>query len=303
MFPIVPVDLHKAEAQEPLGTKRKFWFNDQGRQILFKAEERGTGEDWAEKIACELSWILGLSHVHYELAEVVGNKTPGVVCENCAPFPWTLVLGNQLLLARDPNYPADGSKYRVRQHTIDAVAEVIGGLRLPPALWAESLPTGISSALDVFTGYVLLDAWIANQDRHHENWGALRKDGELCLAPTFDHGASMARNLTDYERRDRLTTRDANRRVAAFVRKSRSAFYASIGDTKPMSTLEAWNACVARTPQAASIWRERLEQISEQAVEHLLREIPSRRMTEVCRQFTMELLKENQKRLVKGDGE
>ncbi len=135
----------------------------------------------------------------------------------------------------------------------------------------------------------------------HNNWGSLRRDDTLYLAPSFDHGASMARNVTDRERQERLTTRDANRQVAAFVRKARSAFYASVGAAKPMSTMEAWKAWAARTPQAASIWRERLRQINEQVVEHLLREIPSNRMTAVCRQFTMGLLKENQKRLVSGD--
>jgi hypothetical protein len=125
----------------------------------------------------------------------------------------------------------------------------------------------------------------------------------LYLAPTFDHGASMARNVTDQERQERLITRDAKRRVAAFVRKARSAFYAGIGAAKPMSTVEAWKAFAARTPQAASIWRERMRQINEQAVEQLLRGIPPHRMSEVCRQFTMELLKENQKRLVSGDDE
>lgn len=303
MFPIIPVDPDKAEAPEPLGTKRKFWYSEQNRRILFKAEERGTGEDWAEKTACELAQLLGLPHIHYELAEEVQSKIPGVICDNCAPSPWTLVLGNELLLARDRNYPADGCKYQVREHTVDAVAEIVSGLQLPPTSWTGLLPRGITTALDVFAGYLLLDAWIANQDRHHENWGALRREDTLYLAPSFDHGASMARNLTDPERQERLTTRDANRRVAAFVRKARSAFYADMGAAKPMSTVEAWKACAARTPQAASIWRERLGQINEQVVDPLLREIPAQRMTAVCRQFTMELLKENQKRLASGDGE
>lgn len=304
MFSIVKVDSTKAEKLEELGTKRKFWYSDGNRRILFKAEERNTGEDWAEKIACELAQLLGLPHVHYELAEEVQSKTPGVVCENCAPPPWTLVLGNELLFARDPNYPfAEGRKYKVREHTIDAVAETIGCLQLPPAPWTGLLPQGITTALDVFSGYLLLDAWTANQDRHHENWGALRRDDTLHLAPTFDHGASLARNLLDRERQERLTTLDANRRLAAFVRKARSAFYARIGDTKPMSTVEAWKACAMRIPQTASIWRERLNQITEQTMIQLLREIPPHRMSEVCRRFTMELLMENQKRLVSGEDE
>lgn len=302
MFPTITVDSHKAEEIEQLGTKRKFWYTDGGRRTLFKAEERGTGEDWAEKIACELAQLVGLPHVYYELAEEVRNKTPGVVCENFAPPPWTLVLGNQLLLGRDPSYPySDGRKYKVREHTMDAVAEIIGGLQLPPAPWIGGLPQGILTALDVFSGYLLLDAWTANQDRHDQNWGALRQDDMLYLAPTFDHGASLARNLTDQERQERLTTRDANRRLPVFVCKAKSAFYTTIGDARPMSTVEAWRACAVRTPQAASIWRERLRQITEQTVEQLLREIPPHRMTAVCCQFTMELLKENQNRLVSGD--
>ncbi|MCQ5056911.1 hypothetical protein NE606_19990, partial [Agathobaculum butyriciproducens] len=52
-----------------MGTKRKFWFSEEGTRHLFKAEERGTGEDWAEKLACELGRRLGLPHVEYDLAE------------------------------------------------------------------------------------------------------------------------------------------------------------------------------------------------------------------------------------------
>ena len=48
MFDIVPVDSRNSDAPEQLGTKTKLWFkNDAGRRLLFKAEERGTGEDWA----------------------------------------------------------------------------------------------------------------------------------------------------------------------------------------------------------------------------------------------------------------
>jgi hypothetical protein len=108
---------------------------------------------------------------------------------------------------------------------VDVVAEVVAKLKLPPEAWQVGLPTGITSALEVFIGYVLLDAWIANQDRHHQNWAALTFQRRRCLAPTFDHGASMARNLSDSEREERLTTRDVNRKMPAFVRKARSAFY------------------------------------------------------------------------------
>jgi hypothetical protein len=124
MFQIYRADRSRAEAVEQLGTKRKFWFSENDRRMLLKAEERGTGEDWSEVVACHLCELLGLPHVHYELAEEWDGPTyiqPGVICETCAPAPISLILGNQLLLQRDPAYPAEeGRKYKVREHTVEA---------------------------------------------------------------------------------------------------------------------------------------------------------------------------------------
>ena len=85
MFPVIRVDSRQDELLEQLGTKRKFWYRDaNGVLTLFKAEERGTGEDWAEKVACELCELLGLPHVQYELAHDEPANVPGVVCATCA---------------------------------------------------------------------------------------------------------------------------------------------------------------------------------------------------------------------------
>ena len=302
MFPVVRVDSRRAEALEPLGTKRKFWYFDGEQRFLFKAEERGTGEDWAEKIACELCRLLGLPHVHYELAHEDNASLPGVVCASCAPRPLALILGNQMMLQRDPAYPAgEGNRYKVRAHTVDAVAEVLRALAMPPAPWLERAPDGLSSALDVFVGYVMLDTWIANQDRHHENWGALRDGEQLWLAPTFDHGASMARNLSDDERHERMTTHDTQRQIGAFARRARSAFYESSAAVRPLTTVEAWHAFTELAPAASQRWLGRLAGIDGGIVEHLLLQVPPSRMSTVCRDFTGNLLRENQTRLLKGE--
>src|SRR5205807_9360721 len=121
-------------------------------------------------------------------------------------------------------------RFKVRQHTVEAVGAIVAELNPPPEAWMRGVPAGIQSALDVFIGYVMLDAWIANQDRHHENWGALWDGNALRLAPTFDHGAALARNLLDSERAERLATKDRLRTVAAFATKGRSAFFGSPAD-------------------------------------------------------------------------
>jgi hypothetical protein len=299
-FPTRRVDRSQWQSVEPLGTKPKFWFRDGKRRLLFKAEDRGTGEDWAEVVACHLCERLGLPHVEYELAaEYHGEQyiRPGVVCENMAPRPLVLVLGNQLLWAVDPQYP-QSQRFKVRQHTVEAVSEIVARLAPPADAWMRRVPTGIESALDVFVGYVMLDAWIANQDRHHENWAALSDSNSLRLAPTFDHGASLARNLLDRERHDRLTTRDQNRTVLAFAERGRSAFYATANDARPLELREAFLAFAQRAPAAAQRWLARLHQVNQEQVWGILARVPAERMSEICRQFTLELLLVNRQRLL-----
>jgi hypothetical protein len=234
------------------------------------------------------------------MATDVVRDVPGVVCETCAPPPTMMALGNQLLEVLDPAYP-QGRKYKVRGHTVPAVWKALELLQLPPTSYLVGMPGGIESAFDVFCGYVLLDAWVANQDRHHENWAALLCDGVLRLAPTFDHGASLVRNLTDEERKERLSTRDRGRQIAAFARRARSAFYADASETRPMNTIEVWRSFSQKAPQAGNIWLERLSELSEASVAEVLGQIAPQRMSQIARDFSLRLLMENRQRLLDGE--
>jgi hypothetical protein len=299
-FPIRPVDRRQAEAVEILGSKPKFWFSEGDRRFLFKAENRGTGEDWAEVVACHLCRLLGLPHVEYQLAaEYDGHHyiRPGVVCENMAPLPLTLVLGNELLLAVDRQYPK-AQRFKVRQHAVEAIVEIVLQLLPPAEPWSEELPSQVRSALDVFVGYVMLDAWIANPDRHHENWGATWNGEAWRLAPTFDHGAGLARNLLDSQREERLKTRDANRTVRAFCERGRSAVYRTAADLRPLGLLETFQAFVQQSPSAGQAWLGRLNVVNRDEISTILESVPDERMSPTCRAFTMELLLTNQQRLL-----
>ena len=248
---------------EHLGRKPKFWFIRNGERFLFKADARGTGEDWAEVIASRLCQRLGLPYVRYGLAgewhEGVFMRH-GVVCRNMAPPPLSLILGNQLLFERDPAYPAQ-ERYRLKQHTFQAVCDVLEELPAPAEDWLPERPDGVGTALDVFAGYVLLDALIANQDRHHENWGILRRDHDVWLAPTFDHGSGLARGITDPEREERLTTKDRNRNLEAYTAKARSAIFAAANDRKAIGTFELFERFANRSPTAAGVWQNRVAEI------------------------------------------
>lgn len=303
MFPVRRVDRRRRLQVEPLGSKSKYWYREGEQRLLFKAEDRGTGEDWAEVVSCHLCRLLGLPHVEYELAmEYVGDQAlrRGVVCANMSPPPKSLILGNQLLLAFDPQYP-HAQRFKVKQHTVEAVYEILMSLGPPDSEWMSGVPPGIASAADVFVGYVLLDAWIANQDRHHENWGAIGTNTEgtpLALAPTFDHGAGLARNLLDAEREERLTTKDRNRSVSAFAARGRSAFFDATTAAKALPLRETFQRFAARNRPAAVVWIEQLRAVSRDDVSEILSAVPDDRMSGTCRRFTLELLEINRRRLL-----
>ena len=296
MYPVIRVT-QPADAPEQLGTKKKYWYKaDDGRWMLFKAEERGYGEDWSEKIVCELAGLLGIPHVHYDLARDTTADEPGVVSAQLLVLGEALVHGNSLLQVLDPAYPKH--VVRVPAHTVDVVYRAVRMLALPGPRWATKLPPNMTTGVEVFSGYLMLDAWVANQDRHHENWAAIWTGNALTLAPSYDHGAALARNVSDEEKAARLATKDAGYAVAAFARRAGSRLFNSATDTRPLGALEAFKQFSAPIPGAADAWRDRLRAVDEAAVSAILSQVPPDRLSSVCRDFTLHLLMENRNRIL-----
>ena len=124
----------------------------------------------------------------------------------------------------------------------------------PPIGWVNV--EGIKTAVEVFAGYLMLDAWIANQDRHHENWGLVivfeSEKPKIHLAPTFDHASSLGRNETDKNRQERLTTKDEGRNIKHYVSRARSAFYLAPSHNKVMLTLDVFQRAAKKWPHAVT---------------------------------------------------
>ena len=291
MFQVVTVQPDAANLPEQLGSKLKFWYED--KQRLYKQVQGETGEDWSEKIASELCRILGIPHAHYELALWKGQR--GVVSQTFIPQGGRLVHGNELLARIVQDYPAKKS-FRVHQHTLGRVLAIMRAVK-PPLEFEPS--TDIRTAQDVFVGYLMLDAWIANQDRHHENWGlVLTKDKIVHLAPSFDHASSLARNIRDEERRDRLTTKDQNRSIERYVERALSAFYISEDADKPLSTLDAFLFAAKFRAQAALSWLKKLETVSPKETESLFHEVGVDRISPIAIEFAQKMLVLNKERLL-----
>lgn len=297
-YPIIIVPDEAGESIEQLGTKRKFWFDD--KRQLFKQGRPGTGENWAEKVSCELCGLLGLPHAHYDFAEWRGQ--PGVVSVSFLPSQWRLVHGNELLAKVYPDYLIQ-QRYKRREHTVSAfigVGRGWTGLRVePPPGYTLSPPLRV--AADVMVGYLMLDCLVGNQDRHDENWGLMVHTvpaPRVALAPTYDHASSLGRNETDARRRSSLSTRDRGAGLDAYCARARSAFYIHPDDGKPAGTLAAFASARRLRGAAATFWLERLASLGTAEFEAIFQQVPPDLISEPASDFALRMLEVNRARLL-----
>lgn len=274
-------------------------------QWLYKVARPETGDDWSEKIAAELAVLLGLPCAQVELGIHLQNR--GIISLKFHSGETSLAHGNEMLSEIIPGYPKPDvtiqKPLKVKHHTVEAVFQAFDQFQVGLSTdWKET--NGVRSAADMFTGYLLFDAWIGNTDRHHENWACVRQTGgSRVLAPTYDHAASMGALLRSKERAERLATKDKNYTVEAYASKALSALHATPESLKPMLTLDAFRRAAQYCPTAARAWIGRLADVPEEAIAAVLSRMPEQRMSPSDRLFTTRLLDANRIKLLKSKEE
>ena len=296
-YPILDVP-DEADLPEQLGSKEKFWFCVDESPKLFKLGRRG--ENWAEKVACELCELLGMPHAHYDFGVWKGRQ--GIVSPSIVPSGGRLTLGNEQLEKSYVDYPTRVVR-GVSQHTVSRVAALMQPSRekvekvLSPLDWEAS--ANIRTALDVFVGYLMLDAWIGNTDRHHENWGfILTESGSVHLAPTFDHASSLGCHETDANKSKRMTTSDSGFNISSYVKKANSALYLKSESPKPLSTLDAFRHIAKNRKLAALAWLDRLENTDSEDCRNMFTRMPQGQINDISKEFALIMLELNKKRLL-----
>ncbi|MCY3831069.1 MAG: HipA domain-containing protein [Rhodospirillaceae bacterium] len=292
-YQIVQIESDEAGIPEQLGTKEKFWIKRGAEDWLLKFGRPGTGENWAEKAACELARALEIPCAQYELA-CFGDQQC-VISQSIVPEGERLVFGNELLARVSVEYDAT-LRYEQRRHTVSLVMGYIREARAePPSEWQHPE----IDACGVFLGYLLLDALIGNTDRHHENWGMLVQSPEkVRIAPTFDHASSLGRELADTEREARLLTNDARYSVSGYVAKARSGFYGPVSSGKAAGCVEALRTGVRFAGNATGFWRRRLEALQQADIEKVFAEFPPGWMSATAGKFAVACVSENRRRIL-----
>lgn len=280
-----------------MGSKEKFWFQGpDGVDWLFKFPTKDTGGHWAEKIAFEIARKLRIPAARVDLAlyrDEAGDEHWGSICRSFSSG-YELYHGNQILAGRYPEYDLD-KRYKQSQHTASRIFSSM-------AIFLNNRSADRYRGL--LASYLVLDALIGNVDRHHENWGVLRKRAnggwKGRLAPTFDHASSLGRELRD------AGTKKSRRRhlqelgVSHYTEHARGAVYASESDARAPSPIELVRQCLgnpALSPFFATACHRVLRVLPETISEDVVENIPSTWMTPTSRNFAVALLRHNYERL------
>lgn len=288
--PVIAVPRSGAGSLEQIGTKEKFWYDED--RALFKIGRENTGENWAEVVACDVAELLGLPHASYDLAEADGDR--GVTTPNFVPEGGRLILGNELIGSVSAN-ETQARNDRREFHTVRRVYALTSSQSVGnPHGWVSPAPA--LRADGVMAGYLLLDALVGNQDRHEQNWGFVRFDSGLFLAPTFDHASSLGRNESDERRELKLASRLAAHGLEGYAAKAKSQLFDASG--KQLLTIEAFNQFAHLSPVGACYWQERLGGVDREALQAVVDRIPADWMSQRAKEFSLELMLVNRRRIL-----
>jgi hypothetical protein len=126
--------------------------------------------------------------------------------------------------------------------------------------------------------YLVLDAIIGNTDRHHENWGILRKktaSGWMgFLAPTFDHASSLGRELLDTGKGKSRQKILENESIGQYLEKAPGGIYWKSSDSKGISPLELVRRGYGAYPKLFTHAVRLIERLDEKMIEGIIEDIP-----------------------------
>ncbi len=283
-FPIIPVTAAMVRQDEPMGSKDKFWCElppeAGGGLWLFKEprQEPGKMEHLAEKIAAEIAGVLALPVARVELAEFEGRR--GTVAQKIEQPDEVLVHGNEVIAGRVRGYDPM-RKRRTSDHTwervLEAIRAVCGG--------------HCEEDLRQLAGYLVFDALIGNTDRHHENWGLLRRSRggpEHRLAPSFDHASSLGREMRDV-RRERLLAE--SRLEERYLRRGPGGIYLAERGEAPVPPLVLVETVAPQLPRHFSPWLREVSRVTDDAIHAILQSTPDGWMTQPQAAFAASLVK------------
>jgi hypothetical protein len=211
---------------------------------------------WIEKLGAELATAMGLPTATYEMCQTEQDLR-AILSPSYMKLEGQERSGMMLMqevLADDE-----------RLYTIENVLAVFDRLDigLPSGY---NLPPEISTAKDLFIGYLIHDYWIDNPDRHDRNWGIqVDLNGNKELLPNYDYGRALVDFPLTNNRFEIFAERLGQVRTCAFVNNS--------GNKIRMD--EMVQILIKTNPDATKYWIERIAQVGQERLDAIFDRFPA----------------------------
>ena len=298
-FERLDVSSWEVDRDETSGVEAKMWLLESGAPVrrpwLFKSvtiqPEYVCGEDWAEKTAAELAERLGIPCARVEMARRDDHR--GSISADLRPAECQMQHGTLFMQDCGVEDYIPGKVPGRPGHSLENIRRVLDGALPPPG---SDLPFE-ATAFDVFAGYVVLDALIANRDRHDENWSVLLPiagEGPTRLCGSYDHANSLGYNLDDAKRTAQLAQPGG---VRNWCRKGTAHRFEYTPGRAPQTLVQAAiRALGLASPEARQHWPRQVDRVTEQDMTSIIERLPE--MSGVARTFAIEVLLVNRKRVL-----
>jgi hypothetical protein len=298
-FDRLDVSSWEVDRDETSGVEAKMWLVEPGaparRPWLFKSvtvqPDYVCGEDWAEKTAAELGERLGVPCARVEMAQ--RDEHRGSISANLRPRECQMQPGALFMQACEVENYIPGKVAGRPGHSLENIRRVLEGALPPPGV---HLPFD-ATAFDVFAGYMVLDALIANRDRHDENWAVLLPiagEGPTRLCGSYDHANSLGYNVNDVKRAAQLAQPGG---VQNWCRKGTAHRFEHTPGRAPQTLVQlATRALGLASPEARDYWPRQVDRVTDQEMTSIIERLPG--MSEVARTFAIEVLLVNRKRVL-----
>lgn len=211
------------EEIETSGSSPAHWRRDpgSGERWLVKGAERQAvggyqGEDWAEVIASQVAERLAVPHADARLLWIGEDaRTPASGSRQLSLAGHDFNEGWLFLEAQIGGYAAptlalgtqaqQQERKRRAGYSLENIQCVLERVAAPPEVARDGI-----DAFGTFCGYLMLDALVANRDRHDQNWAVFNprtRSASAMLAPSYDHSSALGFSVHD-GKRQHLLARD-----------------------------------------------------------------------------------------------
>lgn len=265
-------------------------------------DDREQGEDWAEVIATQVGMRLGVPVALTRLCSRAGRR--GSLSRDVRPSKLDLFSGHLVLedcrdvddyiphLEDDPAHDPCRPDVKRPGHSIANIRKALQGSGPPPGFdGPDSM-----DAFDVFAGYLLFDALVANRDRHEQNWAQLRPQLTTLaprLCPSYDHSSSLGFAETEAKTALRAQNPQA---LEKWARGGTAGRFEHVGKPESLVRLAGEAMAIASTA-AQKHWRRRIAEVDLTPITDSLADGVIPEMSATTTRFVTALLELNLERI------